>query len=365
MNHKNRVNKLFDLLEKKPDAILIKNYVEPYIDNNFFYFTGLEEGIYEGCSAILYKDKKSEIIISELEYESTLNSKDKVNIYKNNKMYENILKENFSSLKIIGLNYDNILFRDFIKLQNLFPDVEFINISNEISNLRIIKDEHEINIIKNSCKIVDKVMDNIPNIIDKDITENELAAEIDYLMKKNGANNPAFTTISSFGKNTSKPHYSHGSIKIKKGDLIICDFGANYKKYNSDITRTFVFDKSNKLQKNIHKTIINAQKFAYDEIKINVKAKDIHNKVYDYIEKTEFKSHFIHSTGHSLGLNVHDVGGGISADSDIILKENMVFTIEPGIYIPNYGGVRIEDDILVKKNGFELLTKSSRDLIEI
>jgi Xaa-Pro dipeptidase len=365
MNHKNRINKLFNSLEKKTDAVLINNYVEPYLDDNFFYFTGLEEGIYENCSAILYKDKQSELIISELEYESTSNSIDNINIYKNRKIYENILKENLSSLKNIGLNYDNFLFKDYIKLQKLFPKIEFIDISKEISNLRIIKGVQEINRIRKACKIVDKVMEKIPNIIYKGITENLLAAEIDYLMQKNGANKAAFTTISSFGQNTSKPHYSHGSIKIKEGDLIICDFGANYKKYNSDVTRTFVFGKSDKFQEKMYKTIINAQKIAFDEIKINVKAKEIHNKVYNYIEKTEFKSLFIHSTGHSLGLNVHDLGGGISADSNILLKENMIFTIEPGIYIPNYGGIRIEDDILVNKNGFELLTRSSRDFIEI
>ncbi len=364
MKKNNRKEKIFTNIKNKLDAILIRNNSEPYVDPNFFYFTDLEEGIFEDCSVILFPEKKSELIISELENESSKKSKDNVNIFNNKKIYEDLIKEFLSTLKLIGLNYSNILYKDYIYLKKLLPKAKFIDISKEISNQRLIKDEFEIEKIRKACNIADTVMEKIPNIIYKGITENQLAAEINFLMEKNGAKKPAFTTISSFGKNTAEPHYSHDKEKLKKGDFIICDFGANYKRYNSDITRTFIYGKPSNKQLSMHKTIIKAQQLAFNEIKPGINADLIHKKVYNYIQETEFKSLFIHSTGHSIGLNVHDVGGGFSPDCNILLKENMIFTVEPGIYIPNFGGVRIEDDILIRKDGIELLTNVNRDLIE-
>ena len=152
---------------------------------------------------------------------------------------------------------------------------------------------------------------------------------------------------------------------MKINDFVLCDFGACFNRYNSDITRTFIFGKSNDKQKKMFDTVCEAQKVAFDNIISGVKAKDVHNLVFDFIEKSEFKGRFIHSTGHSLGLNVHDGIVGFNSICEEELKENMVFTVEPGVYIPEFGGVRIEDDILIKKDGIEILTKANRNLIEI
>ncbi len=365
MKNNCRKENIFNNLNNKINAIIIKNNVEPFIDNNFFYFTGLDEGIFEGCCAILFPQKKSELIITELEYESSKKSTENIKIFNNKKKYEELIIEFLSSSKFIGLNFNNLLYKDYINFKKLLPNSKFINISEEINKLRIIKDNNEIKKIRNACNIVDKVMAKIPDIIYKEITENQLAAEINFLMQKMGAKKPAFTTISSFGQNSAEPHYSHGNVKLKKGDFILCDFGANFMRYNSDITRTFVFGEPNDKQRSMHKTIVNAQNIAFNELMAEVKAKDIHKKVFSFIEESKFKSLFIHSTGHSIGLNVHDVGEGLSSDSEILLKENMVFTIEPGIYLPKFGGVRIEDDIIIKKDGYELLTNANRNLITI
>jgi Xaa-Pro aminopeptidase len=208
-------------------------------------------------------------------------------------------------------------------------------------------------------------MGEIPNIIYEGIYEFELAAEIDYLMQKNGADKSAFTTISSFGRNSAEPHYAHGNVKLKKGDFVLCDFGSCYKKYNSDITRTFVYGKSSEKQKSMHKVVLEAQRIGFNEIKPGVIAHKVYDEVKKSIDDTEFKDRFIHALGHSIGLSVHDGGAGFSYDSMIELEENMVFTVEPGVYIPGFGGVRIEDDILINEDGIEILTKASRELIEI
>ncbi len=365
MEIKQRSRNIFDNLDNKPDAIVIENYCEPYIDDNFFYITGLEKGIFEGCAAVLFPDGNIDLLVSELEAESAKKSSANLKIYGGQNSYNNALKDSLSHVKSIGLNFDRVLYRKFQDLKKMFPDVEFVDVSVGFVKTRLVKDKIEIETTRKACEIADKAMEKIPDILHEGMFEFELAAEIDYLMQKNGADKSAFDTISSFGKNTAEPHYTHGTTKLSKGDFVLCDFGACYKKYNSDMTRVFVFGKASEKQKAMHKTVLDAQRIGFDRIKPGLKAQEVHNSVSTYIDNTEFKGRFIHSTGHSIGLSVHDGGAGFSQTCEIKVEENMLFTVEPGVYIPGFGGVRIEDDILVKKDGIEILTKSPRDLIEI
>ena len=360
-----RVKKIFGNVESKTDVILIKNSDMPFIDDNFFYVTGLTNGIFEGSFAVLFPDGKIELIVPQLEAETAKKKNANVKIYKDESEFNKTLKESVFSYKNIGLNFKGISLRDFLKLKNLLPNSDFFDVSDSIARARLVKDEIEIKYIRKACKIVDIVVDKVPQIISDGMYEYELAAEIDYLMQRNGADKSAFDTISSFGKNSAEPHYTHGEVKLKKGDFVLCDFGACFRKYNSDITRTFIFGKASSMQKEMYKVVFESQRIGFEAIKANVKASVIHDAVYSFIQASKFKGHFIHSTGHSLGISVHDSNARFSSNSDILLEENMVFTVEPGVYIPGLGGVRIEDDVLIKSGGVELLTKSSRDFIEI
>ena len=365
MRLEKRIKNIFKKMEIYLDAIIVKNSTEPIIDNNFFYVTGLNKGLFEGSAAIIYPDGKLDLLVSELESESAKNIAGGLCVYRNNEEFNDSLETLVGSLKNVGLNFSSITYQDFIKFKNMFKGLDFVDVSSIFSKARQIKDSFEIHNIKKACNIADNAMNEIPNILKKDMSENELAAEIDYLMQKNGATKAAFETISSFGKNAAEPHYSHGDIKLKNGDIVLCDFGAQFKKYNSDITRTFIFGKASEKIKKMHQTVLNAQKIAFNKAKAGVKACEIHEAVSTYINKTNFKGRFIHNTGHALGLDVHDPGVGLSANCNAELEENMILTIEPGVYIPGFGGVRIEDDVLIKKNGIEILTKSNRELIEI
>jgi Xaa-Pro dipeptidase len=362
---KDRVRRIFNNLEKKIDAIIIKNSDEHHMDENFFYVTGLNQGLFEGSIAILFPEGNIDLIVPELEFETAKKANGNVNIYKNEKEFYNLLNKSISSLQIIGLNFKAISLRDFLKLKNILSNADFFDVSEGIEKTRLVKDELEIELIRKACGIVDDVVKKIPDLINEGLYEYELAAEINYLMQKNGADNYAFETISSFGKNTAEPHYSHGNVQLKRGDFVLCDFGASFKKYNSDITRTFIFGNANYQQKEIYETVLRAQQIAFDTIKSGSIGRDVHNAVDSFIENTKFKGRFIHSTGHSLGLAVHDGEIRLSNNCEVEIKENMIFTIEPGVYIPEMGGVRIEDDVLIKKDGIELLTNSSRELIEI
>jgi Xaa-Pro dipeptidase len=360
-----RVKKVFENTKQKPDVILIINSEEPFIDDNFFYATGLSQGIFESSYAILFPDGNVDLIIPELESEIAKKSNAEINVYKNQGDIYDILNKLIGSIKKLGLNFKNLSFKELSKLEYHLPNVDFIDVSSAFDETRLIKDDSEISLIKKACEIADSAMDRIPDFMNDGITEFELAAEIGYFMQKNGADKPAFDIISSFGRNTAKPHYSHGDKKVSKGDFIMCDFGACFKRYNSDITRTFVYGKASSEQNEIFDAVSKAQNIGFEKMRAGDKASEVHSSVESFINNTRFKGRFIHSTGHSLGLRVHDGDIRLNAKSETSLKENMVFTIEPGIYLNDIGGVRIEDDVLIKKDGLEILTKSPRELIEI
>jgi Xaa-Pro dipeptidase len=359
-----RIKNIFFNSKKTVDCIILKNATAPFIDDNFFYVTGLEQGLYEGSCAVLHPDGALDILVSELETESARKSTAHLSVYKTKNELSTLLKHLTSSSKTIGVNASGLSHDEFNTLTEILPQIIFTDVSDGFFKTRLIKDEQEIQRIKQACLIADETMAVIPDLISEGMSEYELAAEINYSLQSLGAEKPAFETISSFGKNTAEPHYSHGDTKLYEGDFILCDFGACLKKYNSDITRTFIFRRMATQQKDMYKTVLQAQQIAFDAIKPGVKAGDIHQAVSSFIDSTKFKGRFIHSTGHSLGLAVHD-GAGFAPENTMVLKENMILTVEPGIYLPGFGGVRIEDDVLLKKDGMELLTKSPRDFTEL
>ncbi|KYK20927.1 hypothetical protein AYK25_04075 [Thermoplasmatales archaeon SM1-50] len=359
-----RVKNIFRNSSETVDCILLKNASAPFIDDNFFYVTNLEQGLFEGSCAVLYPEGACDVLVSELEAEIARKSTARRIVYRTREELSTALRELFNSFKTIGVNGNGISYHEFNKFRTLFPHITFVDVSAGFSKTRLIKDQQEIDRIKHACFVADDTMATIPDIISEGMTENELAAEINYTLQSLGAEKPAFDTISSFGKNTAEPHYTHGNVKLKNGTFIVCDFGACYKKYNSDITRTFAFGKATEQQREMYETVLQAQQIAFEKIRPGVKANEVNQSVHAFIDSTKFRGTFIHSTGHSLGLAVHD-GMGFTPDNTMELHENMVLTVEPGVYLPGFGGVRIEDDILIKKDGIKVLTKSKRTFIEL
>jgi Xaa-Pro dipeptidase len=363
-NVKNRVKNIFSQCKTSVDAILLKNAYFPFIDDNFFYVTGLQQGLFEGSAVVLHSDGAIDLLVSELEAESARKTTAHLCVYKNKEDFSTMLAHLTTGMKTIGMNASGLSYQEYTSLFALLPQMKFIDVSEAFMKTRLIKDESEVQCIKSACSITDEVMDTIPDVLYEGMTEYELAAEINYALQNRGAEKPAFDTISSFRENTAEPHYSHGDKKLRKNDFVLCDIGASFKKYNSDITRTFVFGKATEQQKEMYDVVMQAQQVAFDAIRLGVKACDVHTAVSTFIDSTKFKNRFIHSTGHSLGLAVHD-GIGFAPGNTMKLEENMVLTVEPGVYIPGYGGVRIEDDVLIKKDNIVLLTRSPREFTEL
>lgn len=225
-----------------------------------------------------------------------------------------------------------------------------------------IKTPKEVAKIKKACTLGDKVYSQIQKYIKVNVTEKRLAREIVRLIRLNNAR-LSFRPIVAFGKNASEIHHKPNNTKLKKGDFVMIDLGTKVQNYCSDMTRTIFFGKATKRQKRIYQTALEAQKKAIKHVKLNQKASDVDKTARDYVISKGYPS-FRHTLGHGIGKRVHE-GFRLGPNSKTILKNGMVFTIEPGIYIKNFGGVRIEDVFYLNNGKLIQLTKSPKNLTEL
>lgn len=362
---KERVNKIFSKMEEECDAIVLMNGQEPMLDASFYYACGIDSGLFEECVAILQPDGRSTLVTSQLEESAAKNSSAEIITYSTQKERDDAIKNVLKKSNKIGINNRGITYSSTQYLRKIIDNIEFINAGNALLKARMIKDSDEIEKIRSACKIASSVADSIPEVISCGKTEYELATEIGYRMQKIGASSTSFDTIAAFGKSAAEPHHSPGKYKLQKEDMGLFDFGCRVSRYCSDITRTFAPVECSDLFKKVYETVLKAQYLAIEKIQPGICSADVDKVARDHIDSiSEFKGKMIHSLGHGLGLDVHD-GGSFSPKSQIILEENMVMTVEPGIYIPGWGGVRIEDDILVTKNGCEVLTHAKKELDDV
>ncbi len=236
-------------------------------------------------------------------------------------------------------------------------------LSKALIDSRMVKSETEIESIRAAQKITDEAFSHILKFIRVGVTEKEIALEIEFFMRKMGSEGVAFDTIAVSGENGSLPHGVPSERKIKSGDFITMDFGAVVNGYHSDMTRTVAVGEITDEQKTAYETVLRAQMAALSQIKAGRKCADIDKIARDIINEN-YKGAFSHALGHSVGLEIHE-DPNFSPRSKATLKENMVLTVEPGIYLPNKFGIRIEDMVAVKENGVENLTKSPKELIII
>lgn len=227
---------------------------------------------------------------------------------------------------------------------------------------RRIKTEEEIEFISKAASVSDKAFLELLPFIKVGVTEKELAARLEYLLKKNGGDGLAFETIAVSGENSSKPHGEPGDRIINNGDFITLDFGATYRGYCSDITRTVAVGNITDEMKKIYDSVLKAQTEALKHIRPGAVCKDIDAVARKIITDAGYGDAFGHGLGHSLGIEIHE-SPSLSPSCDEVLKENTVITCEPGIYLKEKFGVRIEDTVLVTKEGCIPLNKVTKELI--
>lgn len=249
-------------------------------------------------------------------------------------------------------------------LKKFFPRTKFVSTQSLVEKIASVKDESEIESIKKAISITDRVFARILEILKPGVSEQDVAAEISYLHKKLGAEADAFEPIVASGMRGALPHARASAKNIRNGELVTLDFGCRYNGYHSDLTRTIAVGKPSSKAKKIYQVVLDAQQRALDAAASAMKARALDAVARSYIKKKGFGKYFMHSLGHGLGLEVHEAPR-ISALSKDVLCDGNVITIEPGIYVPNFGGVRIEDDALICNGGCEVLNKSPKELIVV
>lgn len=355
-----RTKRLFSALDDSIDAVVIINSGMSALDENFLYLTDTRGGGFEGALAVATK-RSVTVITSVLEEEIARRSGCKVRVFSSAKEREAKLKSIMRGKEIVGINEHGISHATMKWLRRSLRNIKFKDISKQLMRVRMIKTEDEIERIRKACKIASKVATEIPEILRIDMTEREAAAEIDYLLRCHGADGLAFETIAAFGSASSMPHHMPGKRRLKPQSVALFDFGAVHENYRSDITRTYLTKPKNERIARIYEVVLKAQKAAIAKMHPGQVAKEIDAAAREIISDAGYGKYFIHSTGHGLGISAHDPGALAKRSKDV-LRENMVFSVEPGIYLPRRGGVRIEDNVIVTARGVKKLTNASREL---
>ncbi len=268
----------------------------------------------------------------------------------------------FLRVKSLGFEGNNLSYDNYLRFKKALGAVRLRSVPDVTAGLRLRKDSAEIERIKASAAILDggylKAMDAIrPGVIEKDA-----ALRIEFSFRENGADGLAFDTIIASGTRGALPHGKASDKPVRKGELVVVDMGVEKDGYNSDETRTFSVGKAGGEEKKIYQIVKDAQERAIGLIRPGVRAAAVDKAARGCIEGAGYGRYFGHGTGHGVGLDVHE-GPNLGPTSKDVLEEGMVVTVEPGIYIPGWGGVRIEDMVLVVKDGFEVLTGTTKDLV--
>lgn len=261
----------------------------------------------------------------------------------------------------LGFEQDHLTFATYGSYEKALK-CSLVPVSSLIENLRLIKSDSEIKILKDAAQIADAAFEHILTFIKPGLTELQVSNELEFFMRKQGATSSSFDIIVASGARSALPHGVATNKVIEQGDIVTMDFGAYYKGYVSDITRTIAVGKPSDQLIHIYDVVLKAQLRGMRGIKAGITGQEADALTRDYITAMGYGEYFGHSTGHGIGMEVHE-GPMLSFKSDKVLQPNMVVTCEPGIYLPGVGGVRIEDDTIVKENGNESLTHSTKELI--
>jgi len=244
-------------------------------------------------------------------------------------------------------------------------ETELVPLVDTVEKLRQVKDEQELQIMREAARIGDEVFTELcRESITLGTSEHELAGKIVFLLRKKGCSSEAFETIALAGENAALPHGHPGNRKLIAGDMITMDYGGLYHGYAADMTRTVAIGEAGTDFRARYEAVLESQKLGVALIRAGASCREIDAAVRNCLEHYGLAKYFQHSTGHSLGLEIHEMPA-LSPRSDAALQENMVVTVEPGIYIAGWGGIRIEDTVIVKNGGCEVITHSDKSLLII
>ena len=358
---KNRIDRLIKSLEEQNlDAVIIGSSA------NYRYLSG-----FSGSNAMLYISKNRLAIITDFRYIEQV-SVEAPKFECHNQGEKGLLKTTVELIKSegvkkVGFEAKHVTYSEYLALSK-DAECELIPTYNIVETIREVKDDEELKKIRRAEAIGDIAFTETVKFIENNwkdgITENEVALHLEQAMRKQGASGLSFDTIVAAGSKSSLCHAQPGENKLDNGNFVVMDFGCVYEGYCSDMTRTIVIGEANDEMVKIYNIVLKAQKAALEMIRPGVKGKEVDAVARNIIKDAGYGEYFGHGLGHSVGIEIHE-NPRFSTGEEKIITPGMVITVEPGIYIPGLGGVRIEDLVTITDSGIDNFTNSPKELIII
>ena len=353
-----RINILREIISDKKEALLLSNEV------NIGYFTGF----FHSEGYLIVTQNKAALLVDFRYFEAAQHKARGCEVICFQKLSESVLEVlGTEQIDFVLAEANSLTVSRFVFFEKVFAKHKIElkadgSLDKKIGEMRIIKDKTEIDKIAAAQSIAEKAYLEMLNYLKPGVSERELAARLEFEMKRGGAEDISFDLITITGKKTSLPHGVPSDETVKEGDFFTCDFGAVFDGYHSDTTRTVAIGFATDEMREIYDIVLKAQLTALEKIRPNVKCSEVDKTARDIIEQSGYGKFFGHSTGHGVGLDIHELPF-VSSKSDTVLKAGMVITDEPGIYLPNKFGVRIEDMICVTENGYRNFVNLPKELI--
>lgn len=262
--------------------------------------------------------------------------------------------------KSLAVESSHLSYHSYRELERALDPVVLVPGLGLVERLRQVKDQAEIGLLRQAVQLTDRAFEHILQYIVPGVTEKDLALELDYFMGKNGSEGVSFPTIVATGARGARPHAVPGGVALREGDLLLMDFGAVWQGYHADLTRTVAVGRAGEREREIYSIVLEAQRRAMEAIRPGETCEGIDAVAREWIAAAGYGNNFGHRLGHSVGLAIHEEPS-LGSGQERLLEPGLVLTVEPGIYIPGWGGVRIEDLILVTGNGIEVLSKAPRE----
>ncbi len=345
------------LRERELDGILITNR------ENRCYLSG-----FTGSSGTLVIGMEEAFLVTDFRYWEQASSESKgFELYKQGPQMWASIGELLQKLKWERIGFEGTLtYQEFQNFEGvLTSNASLTPVTDLVEELRRVKEDSEIELISKAAIITDTAWEKTISRIRPGVKERDLALEFDYQLRLNGAEGNAFPTIVAFGERAALPHAAPGGKELVSGEFVLIDGGALYQGYNADLTRTVVLGKADSEQLRIYELVLKAQLEALEYLRSGLTGREVDQKARDIISKAGYGENFGHGLGHSVGLNIHE-NPRLSPNESGQIPKGAVVTVEPGIYLPKWGGVRIEDLVEVEENGVRNLTGASKKrLLEI
>ncbi len=358
-----RISQLYAYMEANQlDAIFVT------LPKHVYYVTDFNSDPHERfMGLVLVRGEEPVLIVPALDKEAAqaATGMDKILTHTDTQNPYEILKNTLpASLRRIGVEKSHVTLNRFEAMKEVLPQAEYIDIDALLKEMRLQKSPDEITRIKRAIQVVEDVLRAGLQKVRVGVSEAEIVAELEYQMKKLGAEGPSFSTMVLAGEKSALPHGKPGERTIQAGELLLFDLGVAVDGYVSDITRTFAVGEISDKLKEIYETVLAGNMAAIEAVRPQVTLASIDRAAREVIAARGYGEYFIHRLGHGMGMDVHEYPS-VHGENQDLLRAGMVFTIEPGVYIPGLGGVRIEDDVLVTESGVEVLTTFPKQLTVI